>query len=393
MKYIKFYQQIPTNHKIIQITYNSCSGDFLCNFVKKNEHGNWWAIHSKDLPTRYICLTKQNAVTKMSTKYGYMDKNDCVNYKTGEYGIISKNEYYKVNTLDSKVVDSISKIFVTGIPQRTVNSGLCWYAAMCFCCFFCKQLRDLIKYYSKDIKLNNLIDTCLLNTKDAETLRHHLYNTYNVGDNPKQSPDLDGQNGFSEFIILCGKLKIPLVRLFAPNLSEFTQNVVDKKNISVNITTPNNNDKYALLVVRCFRTKWRPEICIRHNNRKYVLASVLIGSEHCGHQIGASTCDLQICRWACADADACREGLSPIFWKVKHNKNEKYNDFIEKWWDAWGKMIPVTLFNSSSFCDFSPHNRATCKLESDMKNKTCQQKNAGVVNSDFVYISINEKNK
>ena len=57
-----------------------------------------------------------------------------------------------------------------------------------------------------------------------------------------------------------------------------------------------------------------------------------------------------------------------------------------------GKMIPVTLFNSGSFCDFSPHNRSSCNLEKNMnKIEECQLFNAGVVNSDFVYIHANKE--
>ena len=116
--------------------------------------------------------------------------------------------------------------------------------------------------------------------------------------------------------------------------------------------------------------------------------SVMIGSEHCGHQISASTCNLHVGRWACADSDACKEGIGPMFWKLNKPGNEGIDDYIERWWNVWGKMIPVTLFNSNSFCDFSPHNRSTCSLENKMKKTVCTNFNAGVVNSDFIYLSV-----
>jgi len=145
----------------------------------------------------------------------------------------------------------------------------------------------------------------------------------------------------------------------------------------------------SLLIVRCFRTRWQPKLRITYKGIRYRLASVLIGSEYCGHQIAASTCDLRVCRWVCADADACREGIGPVFWNIKRQKNESLTSFIARWWSAWGKMIPVTLFNSESFCDFSPHNRSSCTLQSRMKESTtCTNFNAGVVNSDFIYVHI-----
>tara|TARA_B100000945_G_scaffold263261_1_gene222026 strand:+ start:1254 stop:2411 length:1158 start_codon:yes stop_codon:yes gene_type:complete len=385
MIHIPFGKQLSTDI-IVEIIFNSCNQDLKCKLLDTTNSGDWWGIYSSNLPVRYVCLRNTNALKKFVNRYGYMDKNNCVNYKSGIFGVIRNQQHNVKNEIVKSIV---KKYYVHGIPQRASNSGLCWYSAMCFCCFFCTQMKNIIKYYSKDAKLNNLIETCLNNPKDAETLRHHLYYMYNLGDNPKQSPEKDGQNGFSEFIILCAKLNIPIVRLFAPNLSEFNQDIPDKKNNMLRIQKPSNN-KPSLLVVRCFRTKWKAKPIIIHKGRKYKLVSVLIGSEHCGHQIGASTCDLNIGKWACADADAQKEGIGPIYWKVKYGKYEQNSEFIDKWWDIFGKIIPVTLFNSGSFCDFSPHNRSTCALNATMNKNTlqCNTFNAGVVNSDFVYIHV-----
>tara|TARA_B100001741_G_scaffold55021_2_gene42769 strand:- start:870 stop:2042 length:1173 start_codon:yes stop_codon:yes gene_type:complete len=389
MKYVPLHSN-PEHGKVVEIKFDTCKNDLICKYLFKNENGYWWGIFSHDLPTRFVCLKNDKALKHFATKYGYMDNKDCVNYNSGKYGVLSANEPYKVNLKDTRIVNSIQRIYKPGIPQRARNSGLCWYSAMCFCCFFCRQMRQLIRYYCKDKHLINLIEDCLSSPEKAEELRHLLFYKYALGDDPKQSPEKDGQNGFTEFITLCGKLNIPLVRYFAPNLSEFENDVTDKEGNKIRILKPQQNQP-SLLVVRCFRTRWKPKLRIVHNNIKYKLASVLIGSEHCGHQIGASTCDLHISRWACADSDAQREGISPVFWKVKRYKDEKIQDYIQRWWYSWGKMIPVTLFNSGSFCDFSPHNRSSCNLEKNMnKIEECQLFNAGVVNSDFVYIHANK---
>lgn len=386
VRYVSFGSQTQSD-VIVEIVFSSCKSPLKCKLLKNGTNGQWWGIYSEDLPTRFVCIKNNRGLKRFATRYGYMDKFDCVNYKSGKFGVVSDIKHYKAAQYDLQVLKSIENVYAPGVPQRAVNSGLCWYSAMCFCCFFCKQMRDLIKTYSKDLRLNMLIDRCLYEPKMAEELRHHLYYKYHLGDDPKQDPEKDGQNGFSEFIILCAYLGIPIVRLFAPNLSEYTEDITDKSGNKLRVKRPQHEGETALLVVRCFRTHWRPKLRIVHNGLRYKLVSVLIGSEHCGHQIGASTCDMRVCRWACADADACREGIGPVFWKVKRNENEYVKTFVQRWWDAWGKMIPVTLFNSESFCDFSPHNRSTCSLESAMKkNKTCTTYNAGVVNSDFVYL-------
>jgi hypothetical protein len=386
MKYVPLNADTSIGH-IVEIKFNSCKHPLVCKLLHKNVHGFWWGIYSHGLPTRFVCLKNQQAIKHFANKYGYMDKDDCVHYNSGSFGIMEKTHSPHVNPKDLEIINSIQKIYKPGIPQRSKNSGLCWYSAMCFCCFFCKQMRRIIQHYSDDDKLVHLVEHCLTSTNKAEELRHHLFYTYHIGDNPKQPPEKDGQNGFSEFIILCGKLGIPLTRLFAPNLAELQNTVTDKKGRKIAIQTPMLG-KPSLLVVRCFRTRWKPKFKIVHNGMTYKLVSVLIGSEQCGHQIGASTCDLHISRWACADSDAQREGISPIFWKVKRHQDEDVQTYLDRWWYTWGKMIPVTLFNSGSFCDFSPHNRSSCTLTSKMDdNQKCNTFNAGVVNSDFVYIS------
>lgn len=387
MKYINFSEKLPNKHKIVEIIFDTCKkGSVVCKYVYKSKNGDWWCILSEDLPNRYICLKDDTCVKKFATKYGYMDNNGCVNYKSGRFGVLPIGTNLSVS-IDQNILKSLDKIHVSGIPQRAHNSGLCWYSAMCFAAFFCKQMRDLLKRKSNDLKFNELIETCLSNPKDAETLRHHLYYKYNIGDNPKQDPEKDGQNGCSELIVLCAKLNIKMFRLFAPDLTALKQSVFDKKKNELKIEEPHDNSEPSLLIVRCFRTRWRPLLRIKRNNIKYKLVSVMIGSEHCGHQIGASTCDLKVCRWACADSDACKYGLGPVYWKVSRLKSENIEDFIERWWNVWSKMIPITLFSSDSFCDFSPWNRSTCDLESKMKSKSCTNFNAGVVNSDFIYIS------
>lgn len=387
MRFVKFEDALPTDI-ITEIHFDTCNDSVVCKLLVQNDQGFWWAIFSEGLPTRFICIKDYRGLLKFATRYGYMDKNDCVNFKRGKFGISKMfkppTEYVQLE----KTLQFLIKTYKHGIPQKSLNSGLCWYSAMCFACFFCKQMRDLIKFYSRDITINRLIDTCLHNADDAEKLRRYLFFEYHIGDDPRQRPEDDGQNGMSEFLTLVAKLHIPCVRLFAPSLSEIRTEVSDKRNDVYPMVKPTKFTP-SLLVVRCFRTRWKPKLIIKHDDMRYKLASVMIGSEYCGHQIGASTCDLRVCRWGCADADACREGIGPIFWTVKRQPSENIPDFLSRWWDAWGKMLPVVLFNNNSLCDFSPHNRSSCTLESRMnRNQMCTDFDAGVVNSDFVYIHL-----
>lgn len=383
MEYIQFAEHKQNKSKlIVEIKYDTCSSSTVCKMLLQTKEGQWWGIFSPDLPIRFVCMRDENAVKYFAKHYALLESSECIN-DNGRFGLSTT---FKPDPTFEPIVNSIKAHYAHGIPQRTQNSGLCWYSAMCFACFYCIQMRDLVKMHSNDDKLNSLIDECLSVPKRAEELRHYLYYKYHIGDDPKQSPEKDGQNGLSEYLVLCAKLGIPCIRLFAPNLSTFNDNISDKKGNVVSITKPMKN-KPSLLVVRCFRTKWKPPFRLVHDGILYKMVSVLIGSEHCGHQIGASTCNGHICRWACSDADARKEGIGPIFWKVRRTQSETQDEFITRWWDIWGRIIPLTLFNSGSFCDFSPHNRATCTMNKN-NTSTCNSFDAGIVNSDFMYMSV-----
>jgi len=380
-KYVPFGKQTPTDF-ICEIQFDSCPNKKLyCKLLQINTYGQWWGIFASNLPDRFVCLKNKDTIFDFVTKYGYMDDSECVNYKSGSFGICNRKEWRGSH---ADVIQSITDIYVPGIPQRTRYSGLCWYSAMCFAAFFTYDLKNIFIQNSKDNLLNKYIETCLYNSNDAEKLRRHLYYKYSLGDDPSQNPENDGQNGLSQLLILLAKLNIPFICLVAPNLSPIQFDVIDqkKKKIVLNNSTP------LLLFVRCFRTRWKPELKIKFRGHVYQLVSVLIGSEQCGHQIAAATCNSRISRWALADSDACRAGIGPVFWKVKSHKNESYNQFVSRWWNAWSKMIPVTMFNSDSFCDFSPHNRSSCTLEAKMKKTSCTDFNAGLVNCDFIYIKM-----
>lgn len=375
---IKFGDEQPNDY-ITGIVFASCGNSVTCKLIDEDNIGQWWGIFAPRLPDRYVCLKSREALKHFTQEYGYLDKNECVNYKSG---------YYVIGQMCGEkkpVIDSLKKIYKFGIPQKTTNSGLCWYSAMCFAAFYCKHLRNIFISHSTDEKLNALMHTCLTNKINAEVLRCHLYDKYKVGDDPKQSPDKDGQNGLSQLLILVAQLQIPFVCLIAPNLSDFKIDIIGQDRVKIPL---NNKDVPEILCVRCYRTKWKPQMIIKYGGHKYKLTSILIGSEECGHQIGVSSCDAYLSRWAVCDSDACKKGIGPMYWKIKTIEGESISGFTTRWWTAFSTMIPVTMYNFGSFCNFSIHNPASCSLDAKMNGKQCDNHNAGVVNCDFIYILI-----
>ena len=196
------------------VEYQSCGKNMkIIPFRYKQK--DWVKVVSPNQPQRIMRIFKPGAYESIVRLYGYVDSSKCLN--TTSY--IKTNT--KTNNENNHTLNALSdkQINITGIPQRTYNSGLCWYCAMCFVMFFGKQMRTFLTQYMTH-ELKYLSENILTDATKSEAFRKHLYEKYSLGDKPGQSPELDGQNGFSQFCILAAKLGIPVIRLFAPKMIE-----------------------------------------------------------------------------------------------------------------------------------------------------------------------------
>ena len=355
---------------------------------KKIEHGfvksAWWIIQTPNLPNRYVKLYDgKRSVERLLQNYGFSDVSGCVHYNKGKvYTVESLSE---IKECDVNVPKDCMNI--VGIPQRLENSGICWYAATCFAFFFCNQLRNLITSKMNDKELISYCNKCLYSPEISEKLRRKLWYEYAFGDEIGQPPELDGQNGLSQFCILASKFDIPMIRFFVNNgkITRLTDPVYDqKKNFCSVRDKLNYKEEPHLLVIRFYRgdnhTKFKPMRRFVHGGVKYKLASMLLGSMHCGHQIGASSYNLMWKRWAISDSDASMFGMGPVhFCTDTPNSNLK-----NEWWSYWRHMIPLTIFGSQkNFCDLSPHNRPTGELQNKPKVS-----DVGELNLDLIYVNL-----
>jgi hypothetical protein len=313
--------------------------------------------------------------------YAYLDGEGCVNGSNGNYFYDTLKEVSHISTLQDMTPFQLG---VTGVPQRVYNSGLCWYCAMCFIMLFSKEMRELIISRSSGKLREFLSKNVLSELKHAEELRHFLYSSIALGDRPGQAPHLDGQNGFAQFCILVAHLKIPMVRFFAPEMIPLTDDIQDQNGKMHKLIPPTFNVP-SFLVVRCFRAKWQPHRRIVYKNIRYRLVAIMIGSEHCGHQIGASTCDSRVCRWALSDSDGAQHGIGPMFWSITQKKTETRQAFKKRWREMWDTVIPAIHFGSGQVCDLNPSNRPTHELER-LRQRQSHKAKPGVVNTDWIYL-------
>ena len=276
----------------------------------------WWIIETQNLPDRFVLMYDgKRSLKRLLQNYGFSDVSGCVHYNKGK--IFTANT---INDLPHCNIDVPKPIMDTiGIPQRLENSGICWYAATCFAFFHCEQLRKMICDKIKDRDLVNYCKLCLKDPKISEKLRHKLWHDYAFGDDVNQAPELDGQNGLTQFCILASKLDIPIKRFFVTSstIKALEDPVKDQKGklCPVRSQLKHKNEKH-LLVIRFYRgdshTKFKPMRRFIHDGIRYKLASMLLGSMHCGHQIGASCYDLSWKRWAVSDSDASMFGIGPV---------------------------------------------------------------------------------
>ena len=350
----------------------------------------WHRISSRGQPDRWFRLFKPSALAKLNARYKFIDGAGCLN-EDGKLGQTTPSSLRYVRVLHK--LDE-STLQTHGAEQKTKYSGICWYCASLFLMFFSRQMRHLMLSKLDDEDAAFTVNI-LSSRANAEAFRRHMYAKYKYGDRPDQPEHMDGQNGFGQFCILASKLDIPLIRLFAPSMYELTEPVLDTEGEECTIRTTPLPGETSLLCIRCFRTKWVPVPRYIWKGRRYKIVGMFIGSEHCGHQIGASTCDMRACDWAVADSDASREGIGPMFWSLKKKKTtETKEDFLKRWQEMWGSMIPATKFQKG-ICDLNPKNRDTMMLQTlkhtayrKLMEHGEEEDGVGVVNTDFLYIHI-----
>lgn len=395
-------------HAIQKIEYSeeACGLKLSIKAMSYEGEDNWYML-TDDRSERWVRLYGPNSLQNLVTKFVYLNshstrKKACVH--SDRDGLI---QYRGVrhSVKFSPLLSELPKYQreMTGVRQRSSSSGTCWYAADCWVLQFSPQMRDLI-HAKSDPEFHEKVRGILSDQTRAETFRRYLFEKYKLGDRPDQPPHLDGQNGWKQLEILFANLDIPIVRFLAPpvtqNVSlaerlmirpegledayEITDPVSDQENRPLNIRSRVRDGETSLLVVRCFRTRWRASPQIKHNNRLYKFVGATIGSEYCGHQVGVSVADVDSSVMGVSDADALYKGIGPLFWRTRRRDTDSDETYAKRWRRNWQKALPATRFGASQVCDFNPTNRPSKALEDQRTDDT----HVGRVNVDYLYIHI-----
>lgn len=375
----------------------------------------WWSIRSEGIPTRHVRLVDGLASLRaLCSRFGLMDVDECV-HKSGGTFWCDREERVLARRIPAHRFPFSSPAL--GVPQRLVNSGICWYASLCFVLFGNEDLRPIVLRHLPE-RCRADAEACLTDAAASERLRKFLWDEYGVGDRWGCGPEEEGQNGGTQLGILAAQIGLPLRRLFVHQGKQYTidtpvKDMKEKREMTLDGTQTPPGQPH-LLLVRFRRgnhsedaksmperrvmyrdslndlqqTTYRDGLASRSRDhgskgRRYRLVGILVGSEACSHQIGCVAPTRSWKHWSTACADARRRGVTAIHWKCSrptrrgyHSSGEGSDPLDDNWfWGLFRFMVPLSS-SSAGVCDMRPINRGP------------GGKGAGRVNVDFLYLAL-----
>lgn len=418
---------VPDGHAIVRAAYHGCKKPLHLRLVgtqhaapRVDESGvvqdAWWCVASDGLPDRYVRLMHgSESMTRMMRHYALLDQDSCMHTMDGDVwcapAATVEGRLRDVGMSDVPVRAELHER--TGVPQRVVNSGICWFASVCFALFYHARVRaHVLARLPPDLRPD--AERCLSDPAAAERLRVRLWERYAFGDRIGQAPELDGQNAAAQIFILFAQLGLPVRRflMMDDQRVEIRTPVRDMRGGMHHLPWEAAADDDVHLVVIRFRrgqhsqrSSHRITPFVDVDGKEYRLAAILIGSEHCGHQIAAASPGGSVREWACCDADGRRLGIGPTLWrtdKVASRSARDRNEALRKWEAYWRHMLPAINF-SKGVCNMSPlnpklgtlarHGQPVRVTGLDVPGGGTDEgtADAGLTNLDLLYISSSKR--
>lgn len=312
----------------------------------------WVRIITKNVPDRTLRMFRgSHSLHQICRRYGFLDSSGCMHHKDAIATYASAKEPLEKTSL--RVPPEMQSL--TGVPQMSWDSGVCWFAAVCWNSFLNKEVSRMI-CRRLPFSIQESCSRCLACKEDARAVRNFLWHEYHVGDDVTQDPKLDGRNGFREFMTLCAKIKVPIILYYRTSnqrMELMKPFVTDRRGKTIRLSSVDVSQPH-LLALRYSDDHTPPSIFRRLElgGRRYKLVGMYMGSKACGHQIGSSCYDGNWRSWSITDADLHKDGVGPIFVDFLGPQ------WVSGWKDAWKDLVPVTKYGvgGSKACSLSPRN-------------------------------------
>ena len=369
----------PPGMRVRSIRYSTCPGTSLRFLVVVDNSTSiddagvvsdaWWVVRCDGLPDRTFRMWGgSESLSHILARYGFLDNQGCLNHKEATI------EYERRDTPlpPHRLRVPPQMLQHQGVPQFKPQSGVCWFASLCWTSFASEHARAILRPYIP-VDMWNACEQCLTSRGAAEELRNRMWYKYKVGDDVDLHPSNDGRNGFTEFSLLCAHLGVPMVR-YRESRGKLQRMPPELHDRFGRVHRMNERvDATHFLVLRYqdgnHHTKYPIQRRILHQGRRYSLVGFYMGQRKCGHQIGAAV--LPNWRWcSITDADIHKRQIGPIH---VYFEGERYKD-NDVWWKAWHDIVHVTKFgqDSAELCNLSPHNRSDTLLDKYRGSSTGQ---------------------
>lgn len=391
--------RVPSGDVLVGIRYRTCQkGKMMLRAlrlegpVEEGVHQRiWWHVSSNGAPPRvFQTMNGPTSVQKLLNTYALLDADACMNIDDADFETVSEeNETVRELASPSHVSAALSECVpdrardggLYGIPQRQADSGICWYAALMFVLCHNLDVRSHLESYVPR-RAQELLRRCLHDPEASERLRELFWKEYGMGDPYGQAPELDGQNGLTQLYVLAGRIGMPILRYFVDaqgTAHKLTDPVTDPSGQTVPVSDVGTRGEPAqLLTFRFRRGAHEKDARVQPPRRKVVcgrrfrLVGMMIGSEHCGHQIAACAAGRSWRCWGICDSDAQHRGIGVTHWTATTPSRDR-----AAWWEQWKAVVPTVKFHGG-YCNLSPQNAPVHAKSTDA---------AGMTNVDFVYMA------
>jgi hypothetical protein len=418
---------LPAGHCAVGASFSSCSGGgATLHLVGKPDRGLvdadvddgvprdcWWKVRADGVPERFFrLLGGRAALGDLLRMYGFLDAESCLSAERGAVvcePLADARRAFASPCAAALPVDARVVGPLTGVPQRVRNSGICWFASVCFALFYHRRMREHVCAHL-DADLRADAERCLADPQAAERLRGELWRRYAFGDPIGQDPRLDGQNGTSQIFILASQIGLPMRRFMMHGDEQYEIDAMPVKDMRGGthrmLSRPAREGDAHVVVVRfrrgqhTTRAAHRPRPFLFVDGRRYRLVAMMIGSEQCGHQVCVASPGGTIRTWASCDSDARRLGVGPTIWstpKVRAPTAEGRAEADEAWERSFLHAVPSILF-AKGVCQMSPLNPQVQAAEELIRRHSKPIRvvgggegggggGCGLTNTDLIYLS------
>lgn len=249
---------------------------------------------------RYVCTHDGRAsVAWLLSNYGFLDNDSCTNGRVGTATFAPAEEVVARR-------DGAAALFPPwkGVAQSP-GHGWCWFSSTCTAMLGDARLRALLLDRAP-AAWRPLMAGALDDAAVAFELQEALFQTLQLGHDPRQAGHLDSGNAIEEYPKLLKHLGVTHeailynVKMGYPTtcgqgrLKPASQVLTIKLPSKASVREPMHT---TLEVLR--QGAWH----------RYSLRAIVVGSHQCGHQVAVVRLDDEGSRWILIDADALMHGL------------------------------------------------------------------------------------